>query len=562
MKQSIVYTITANCQDCYRCVRACPVKAIKVTSGQAQISSELCIMCGTCVRECPQGAKKIHSSLDSAKELVNSNRLTVVSLAPSFSAIFAGEFAHRLPSALRRLGFDYIHETAEGAKLITELSFEKDVQGNICTACPAIVNYVEKYKPEFANIFIPIVSPMIAHGRLLKAQYPDCAVIFIGPCSAKKHEALRTENVGVIDVVLTFDELLQWFSQEDISLDYCSESGFDNRCEIGTARLFPLQGGMLNTGGLLLNGAESNVLHLSGSEDVLSLFDGEFNFGENLKLTEALFCKGGCINGAGITNEKNFFERRRNVIDYSNTLHRDIVQERPKIDFKAVFMPSLETQLQVPKHKIDKILEQTGKLDPAFQLNCGACGYKTCIDNAVAVAKRMAEISMCMPYMRRLAQQRTDIIIETMPSGVVILDSGLCILKMNPAFKKMFMCNDSILGRRISYLLNADGFEKIMQGETERYESIAQKYGIKYHEVLYPLREDEQYVGIYSDISNIKYDQSKLDVIKSQTLMHAREFLDHQIKFSQEMANYLGLSTAKSEEIAMRLINLYEDTQK
>lgn len=562
MEQSMVYTVTANCQDCYRCVRACPVKAIRVNSDQAKISPELCIMCGTCVRECPQSAKKIHSSLFEAKELVSSERLTVVSLAPSFSAIFSGKLSLRVPSALRRLGFDYIHETAEAAKFVTEYSLENNEHANVCTACPAVVNYVEKYRPEFTDMFIPVLSPMLAHGKMLKSLYPDSAVIFIGPCSAKKYEALRPEYSGVIDVVLTFDELLEWFSEEDVNLENCSESGFDNDCEIGHARLFPLQGGMLNTGGLLLNGSEPDILHISGAEDVISLFDGKFDLSGSLKLAEVLFCKGGCINGAGLTVEKNIFERRKNVIEYSNNMHQARVGERPKVDISANFSPSLDKKVEVTESKINKILEQTGKLDPVFQLNCGACGYKTCRDNAIAVVKGMAEISMCMPYMRRLAQQRTDLIIETMPSGVVLLDRGLCILKMNPAFQKMFMCSDSILGRRISYLLSADGFEKIMQGETERYESISHKYGIKYHEVLYTIKEDNQYVGIYTDISNIKQDQSKLDIVKSQTLMHAREFLDHQIKFSQEMANYLGVSTAKSEEIAMRLISLYEDTQK
>jgi transcriptional regulator with PAS, ATPase and Fis domain len=214
---------------------------------------------------------------------------------------------------------------------------------------------------------------------------------------------------------------------------------------------------------------------------------------------------------------------------------------------------------EVSENQSYKILERTGKAEPVNQLNCGACGYKSCLENAIAVARGMAEPEMCLPSMRRQAQQRTDKIIDTTPNGVVILDSELCMIKMNPAFQTMFLCSDGILGRRISYLVNADGFESLQSGATEQYESIQTKYGNKYHEILYALRDENQYVGIYSDISKIKYNSSQLDAIKAQTLMHAREFLDHQVRFAQEMAHFLGTSTAQSEAIARRLIDLYED---
>jgi PAS domain-containing protein len=203
-------------------------------------------------------------------------------------------------------------------------------------------------------------------------------------------------------------------------------------------------------------------------------------------------------------------------------------------------------------------LESTGKTDPEFQLNCGACGYDTCVKCAAAIIRGMAEPEMCIPYMRRLAQQRTDKVIETDPNGVVVLDGNLNMIHMNPAFQKMFSCGNNILGRRISYLVNAGGFELLQSGARDEYQSVQKKFGIRYHEILYALREDNQYVGIYADISKLQFDVGQLDAIKIQTLRHAQEFLDHQIKFSQEMAHYLGQSAAQSEEIARRLIGLYE----
>jgi len=197
-----------------------------------------------------------------------------------------------------------------------------------------------------------------------------------------------------------------------------------------------------------------------------------------------------------------------------------------------------------------------------FQLNFGACGYANFVYCAVTIVRGMAEPGMCTPYMRRLAHRRTDRIIETTPNGIVVLDAELNMIHMNPAFQKMFMCNNGILGRRISYLLNADGFEALQAGTEEKFEAIRTKYNVRYHELLYALREDKQYVGIYVDTTKLSFNVNQLDVIKTQTLRHAQEFLDHQIRFSQEMAHYLGQSTAQSEEIARRLIGLYDQDRQ
>jgi uncharacterized Fe-S cluster-containing protein len=211
----------------------------------------------------------------------------------------------------------------------------------------------------------------------------------------------------------------------------------------------------------------------------------------------------------------------------------------------------------VDEDAIQKVLEQTGKSNPELQLNCGACGYKSCRENAIAVVHGMAEPEMCMPYMRRLAQQRTDRIIETSPNGIVILDEELHIIKANPTFLNMFHCGNNIMGRRISYFMDAYGFEKLVAGK-EKVEEIKSKYGMKYHEQLYALRSEKQYVGIFTDISKISYDDKQLDVIKQQTLMQAKELLDHQIRFSQEMAHFLGRYTAKSEELVQEMVDLYQ----
>ncbi|HAF59996.1 MAG TPA: hypothetical protein DCK81_02505 [Clostridiales bacterium UBA9856] len=560
--QNVVYTVTANCQDCYRCVRVCPVKAISVAEGQAYIEDELCIKCGTCVRECPQGAKTIRSSLEQVKQLIESGRKVAASVAPSFAAAFHIENCNKLPSALRQLGFQYISETAEGAKRITEESFKNTTGGNLCTACPTVVEYVEKYRPEHLSVLIPVVSPMVAHGRLLKERLgEDWAVVFIGPCAAKKQEAARPENRDAIDCALTFTELIEWMEEEGIDLEQCPESEFESFGDLDQARLFPLQGGMLKTGGIQCDGTEPDVIHISGAEDVLdvlALSPSEWNY----KVVEPLFCAGGCINGPGFPKERNLFRRKRDVIAYAKKASgKKMTREPAEINLNAAFRPheDIAGQEEISESVIQEILESTGKGSPEMQLNCGACGYKTCRDNAIAVARGMAETEMCVSYMRRLAQQRADRIIETTPNGIVILDKTLHIISMNPAFQKMFMCNNNIIGKHISYLLDSDNYEKLASGAGEQFESIRTKYGVKYHERTYALRDENQYVGVYSDLTKFRFDGDQIDLIKKQTLEQAKELLYHQIRFSQEMAHFLGKSTAQSEEIVNRIMELYEE---
>jgi transcriptional regulator with PAS, ATPase and Fis domain len=258
----------------------------------------------------------------------------------------------------------------------------------------------------------------------------------------------------------------------------------------------------------------------------------------------------------------NIFEARSALIEYrQKSQPRPSFDEQQTVNLQTTFKanPVNYEPQEVREDQIELVYQATGKSNPEAQLNCGACGYKTCRDNAVAVVRGMAEPQMCMPYMRRLAQQRSDKVIETSPSGVVVLDSELCIINMNPAFMKMFSCNNSILGRRISYLVNADGYDLLRSGDEESFETVRAKYGIRYHEVLHALRDEQQYVGTYTDISRLKFDSRQIDLVKRQTLEQAKELLDQQITFSQEMAHYLGRSTAQNEEFVRRLMTLFDD---
>ncbi len=564
----IVFTLTARCRDCYRCLRSCPVKAIRMEKGQASIDEERCISCGTCIRECPQQAKAFRNDMDTAQRLIEEGHFVVASIAPSFAAVFNSWQRTRLASALRALGFSYVGHVSQGAYQVSmhtrQIINENSEKPWIGTSCPANVNYTEKYRPELVGNLIPLVSPMVAHARMLKKKLGDSIrVIFIGPCVAKKTELFRPDVADSVDCVLTFKELLMWFQQRGVDLALCEESNFDEK-PVPTAQLYPLPGGMIKTAGLEDDSLNINLLKVDGIENLHPLFK-TIPDEASYTLIDPLFCRQGCINGPVIATEKNLFERRKEIIEFNKNLANTELPALEPIElFRAVYEPRANKIRRVSEEEIQQILERTGKSDIQQQLNCGACGYNSCRQKAVAVALGMAEPEMCIPYMRRLAERRTDQIVTTSPNGILILDENLNIISMNPAFKKFFFCSDAVLGRHISYLMDPAPFEKIITGEADSFDITVShhQFNLLCRELLYMLKEERQIVGIFMNITGQQENEKKLNEIRSQTIQQANELLEHQIKMAQNIAQFLGENTARGEALVRKLMTLSEGDEK
>lgn len=566
----IVFTLTARCRDCYRCLRSCPVKAIRMQKGQAYVDEKLCIACGTCIRECPQKAKTFRYDINIAQNLIDTGHFVAASIAPSFAAVFNSWQRVRLASALRALGFRYVGQTSHGAYQVSAhtakvIEKERSVRPYIATACPALVNYVEKYRPELVENLLPIVSPMVAHARMLKERLgKEIKVVFIGPCVAKKSELQRSGITGIVDCVLTFNELMQWFDQKGVNLATCEESNFDEK-PVHIAQLYPLPGGSIKTAGMDDDGLNLTSLRVDGVENVKEVFR-DIPLETQYRLIEPLFCSQGCINGPGIDTEKNLFERRRNIIEFDTEVAGS--SSVPPLEtsdlFKAHFVKEEGLFREVPEEEIQRILERTGKFDPEQQLNCGACGYGSCREKAIAVANGMAEPEMCIPYMRQLAERRTDHLFTTTPNGIVILDEELNILGVNPAFKKFFTCSDAVVGRHISYLMDPAPFEKLISSVTDNLDITVfhRPYNLLCRELLYTLKHERQIVGIFINITSQQEQEKKLNQIRSQTIEQAHELLEHQIKMAQNIAQFLGESTAKGEELVRKLVSLSDTDEQ
>lgn len=562
--KQVVFTNKAKCQDCYLCVRSCPVNAIKMENSQAQVIGNKCISCGTCVRVCPQNAKSYADSLDLVVNMLDNNEKIAVSIAPAFVVSYSEWQQKRLAAALRSIGFSHISETAVGAyhsaKKTAEYINENPNQSHICSACPAVVNYIEKYDSSLLNQVIPVVSPMIAHAKMLKKKLPGYKIVFVGPCIAKIAEARRPEFEMFVDAVLTFENMGELFQMKNVDISTCEESAFDEKPG-KNSRLYPIEGGLLKTASLETDIVSQTIIAISGFSEISDAFESIKENPGNYVI-EPLFCNNGCVNGPLIGGTRNKLVQKTSVIKHndSNPENEEALIKNHE-HLKTRF--TKDESYVKPKFKDSEILEvlkKTGKDDPQNELNCEACGYRTCRDKAIAVLEGIAEVEMCIPYMRRLAEQKADLIIDKSPNGIIKLNRNLEIMQVNPAFQRMFSCSEAILGRSISYMIDPEPFEKLLVSEENviNQEMNYQSYNLVCHQICYSLPEKNEYIGVFVDITGSKQSSEKLQKIKTEMVLQAQELVDHQINMAQNLAQLLGENTAKGEDIMRQLIDAIE----
>jgi len=407
---SLVSTIRERCRVCYTCVRECPAKAIRIAGGQAEVIPSRCIGCGSCVLVCSQGAKRVLSSVEDVNRLLHSGARVAACVAPSFPAEIGERDVRQMVGALRRLGFSLVCEVAFGADLVAhayrDLLAQRPSDNFIATACPAIVNFVERYHPDLMPHLAPIASPMLATARALRARYgADTKIVFIGPCIAKKGEAATLTGLDRVDAVLTFRELRDMLDSAGIAMSETTLSDFDPP-RAGLGGVFPLPRGSLQTAGIEEDLTSNDVVSADGRAAFPEALQ-EFSTGAlNVHLLELLCCRGGCVMGAGMSVELPPFARRAHV-------SRQVQSQRASFD-RAAWSVEMEQLRDLPigrsfqtasqsmptpsADEIRTIMIEMGKVGPDDELNCGACGYDTCRAHAVAIFHGLAEDEMCLPY--------------------------------------------------------------------------------------------------------------------------------------------------------------------
>lgn len=556
----------ANCRNCYKCLRTCPVKAIQFKNEQAGIIEDRCIACGHCLISCPQNARYIKSDLDITKSAIRGTRKVCASIAPSFAGAFEMDDPGQLPAALYKLGFDFVEETAQGAEKITDAYNEyisrKRPENVITTCCPSANYLIEKYYPSLIKYMLPFVSPMLAHGKMMKSSYGmDSFVVFIGPCTAKKTEITEFEHEGTVDAVLTFEELKEWLDEEKIDLKKLKPSNF-GALSSAAGRIYPIRGGVLKG---IAGGTDIAYEKISadGIENCMEVFD-EMQSGKLSGVcVEANACTGGCLRGPGMPKDaKSFYLQAARVKKYTSEKNRASDGSDGRIDssmnFSKLFTDMSVQRKKASQEEISRILMNMGKFEPEDELNCGVCGYNTCREKAEAIYEGMAEVTMCLHYMRTRAESLTNTIFWNSPNIIIILDTDMTVKEFNPAAESTFgITAKEISGKPISIVMDDKGFLSVR--ETGR-EIINQKISLEsgkifLQNVLY-LKKQNAVLIIMNDITLDERHKQELRKVKENTLNSAQEVIDKQMRVAQEIASLLGETTAETKVILTKLKNL------
>ena len=556
----------AKCKDCYKCLRECPVKAIEVKNHQARIIESRCILCGHCTLICPQNAKIVHSSLNEIKQILNSGAKVVASVAPSFLSSFGLKDFNVFKIALAKVGFFDAEETAYGAELVTQqykaLLESKQFKNFITSACPAVCRLIQAYYPKALQYLAPVDSPMIAHAKMLRKQHPDAKVIFVGPCIAKKREAIES---GIIDGVLTYDDIQELFAEKNIVLDEIVNISFENKK--GTACLskaYPISHGIIKAFPELPKGYD--YMAVDGPDRCVDALQNIDNL-ENVFL-EMNICKDGCVNGPcslSVNIKGGSIKATSDVLKYYKNDIRTLAPHRYEehdIDLNKLYPRIRNNSMPPPEREIKCILAKIGKHKPEDELNCSACGYDTCRDKAWAVYNGYTDAEICLPYMRERAESLSYEIIQNSPNGIILLDSDFYIQDINDKGRELLGINDPHAeGRHAKDFFNLTDFiiaynekrnvmvEKMFVPSTGKYVDMAITY----------LKDQNMLFGILMDVSNqVNYDM-EINKVKMETLKTTDEVIKKQMRVAQEIASLLGETTAETKVALLKLKKTLSD---
>ena len=539
----------SNCKNCYKCIRHCPVKAIRFSGNQAHIIGNECILCGHCFVVCPQNAKEIASEVEKVKVLIHSGEPVYVSLAPSFVANYEGVGIGAMREALQKLGFADVEETAIGATMVKneyERMIEKEKRDVIITSCCHSINLlIQKYFPSLLPYLANVLSPMQAHCSDIKKRHPEAKTVFIGPCVAKKDEAQHYE--GIVDAVLTYEELTEWLSAEGIELKKEMDSNRESR-----ARFFPTTGGILKT--MKLTQPDYDYMAIDGVENCIAALKDIEQGNIHHAFIEMSSCVGSCIGGPVM--EKYHPTPVREYLAVANYAgDKDFKVEQPNQEDIRKYFSEIEIKNKVPTDaEIAETLRKMGKISKRDELNCGSCGYNTCREKAIAILQGKAEVSMCLPYLQKKAEGFSDRIVNNTPNGIIVLNDAFEVQQINEAAMDIMNIRSAsdVLGEQVVRIMDPQVFlevkktrfnvrnRRVYLAEYKRYVELTVVYDF----------DNRLYIGIMRDITDEEKQKEKKESISRQTIETADKVVDKQMRIVQEIASLLG-ETAAETKIAL-----------
>jgi len=540
----------SNCKNCYKCIRHCPVKAIRFSGNQAHIIGNECILCGQCFVVCPQDAKRIVNEVEKVKVLIQAGVPVYVSLAPSFIANYDGVGIESMREALKKLGFRDVEETAVGATYVKNeyerMLREEERDVVISSCCHSINLLIQKHFPSLLVYLADVMSPMQAHCAEIKRRNPNAKCVFIGPCVAKKDEADHYK--GIVDAVLTFEELTTWLKEENITLKQEIIPDPQSR-----ARFFPTTGGILKT--MKQDAPGYTYLALDGVETCISALRDIEEGRIHKCFIEMSACVGSCIGGPVMEkyHDHSVVRDYISVSGYAGKEDFDVMQ--PVRENMRKHFSFIEQESRMPSEtEIFNVLRQMGKFKPSDELNCGSCRYNTCRDKAIAIIQGKAEISMCLPYLKDKAESFSDTIVKNTPNGLIVLNEKLEVQQINTAMLHIMNLRNAndVLGEPVVRILEPSVFMQVLHtGREVREQKVyLPQYKRYVEQTVIHDRESRMLIGIIRDITEEESSREKRENISRQTVEVADKVVEKQMRIVQEIASLLG-ETAAETKIAL-----------
>jgi iron only hydrogenase large subunit-like protein/uncharacterized Fe-S cluster-containing protein len=548
----------SNCKNCYKCIRHCPVKSIRFSGNQAHIIGNECILCGQCFVVCPQNAKQIVDETEKVKILLQSGSPVFVSLAPSFIANYNGVGIEGMRAALKKLGFFDAEETALGATMVKteyERMLKEEHRDVLISSCCHSVNLlIQKYFPNLLPFLADTMSPMQAHCSDIKKRYPDAKTVFIGPCVAKKDEAEHYE--GIVDAVLTFEDLTKWFEAEGIVLE-----GEDKPLDASRARFFPTSGGIIKTFAEKIPGYTYIVV--DGVENCIAALKDIEGGKIHHTFIEMSSCEGSCVGGPVM--EKNHRSPLSSYIAVSNFAgNSDFDVTQPQRSESIKEFDAIELRSAIPTEtEILNILRQMGKMKPSDELNCGSCGYNTCREKAIAIYQGKAEISMCLPFLKEKAESFSDTVLKNTPNGIFVLNDELEVQQINEEARKIMNIRYSsdVLGESVIRILDPAPFIKVKntgRGIRDELAYLAEYERYVEQTIVYD-KDYRLFICILRDVTNEMDEKRRKEELSHKTIEVADRVVDKQMRIVQEIASLLGETAAETKIALTKLKESIDD---
>lgn len=553
------------CKHCYKCVRNCEVKAIMIKDERAEIMPDKCILCGKCMQVCPQSAKTLVSDLDIVKGYIANNIPTVVSIAPSYMGLLKYKSIGQINAALRKLGFTDVRETSEGAAMVTaeyaRLLEEGKMETIITTCCPSVNDLIEIYYPQLIPYMAPVVSPMIAHGKMLKEELgKNVKVVFLGPCIAKKKEAGDVRHDSCIDAVLNFNDINRWLKKEEITIEDCEDIPF-RHLDPRVNRLYPVTNGVVNS---VLATEEKRdgyrKFYVHGARNCIDLCESMVRGEIKGCFIEMNMCSGGCIKGPTVEDES--ISRFKVKLDMEETIEKDPAEKSEveeiisRISFQKLFMDRSPREAMPTEAQIQDILKKTGKTKPEDELNCGACGYSTCREKAIAVFQKKAELGMCIPFMHEKAESLSNLVMETSPNIVLIVDKDMKVLEYSAVGEKYFgKTRQEALTMYLYEFIDPSDFQWVYDSHQNIHgkKVTYSEYNFSMLQNIVYIEKEDVVLATFIDITKEEELAKQEYEKKLETIDLAQRVIHKQMMVAQEIAGLLGETTAETKTTLTKL---------